>query len=513
MRRNHATVAVGLALLLGGHVVPSAHAAPPPVSSPAPAATHEHDHSGDPDAYAGAPVAAPPAGSNETPGVTSVTNALVTGAAPVAPVGQPAQVDYRPVYTAQVACDPVDRPGTRALGAYLVRTFGAGSVGYSRFCAGGGQSEHYDGRALDWMLDANKPDQKATADAAAAWMTADGGTIARRLGVQYIIWNKAMWRAYAPERGWVAYTGSNPHTDHIHISLGWDGAMARTSWWTGAATMAQDLGPCVATVGNVAQIYTGKRTGGCPAPKPGPATTMRTWLPGHKSTEIAKAQSLLGLAADGSFGYSTRTTLIAYQKRASVPVTGVLDQPTWGALLGPSALVPAPGAATTTPTPSAPVKAPTPKPAPPAATAALKVTTPASAHKGAVLRQGSRGPSVAVLQRLLGVRATGTFAAETKHAVIATQKRWKLPATGVVNARTWNRAELTRYPWLAYAGARLQTGSRGPAVTAVQRALRVPADGQFGPATATALRAAQKRLGVPASGMMDAATWRAFPRL
>ena len=34
-----------------------------------------------------------------------------------------------------------------------------------------------------------------------------------------------MWRAYDPGRGWAPYYGVSPHTDHIHFSFNWDGAL------------------------------------------------------------------------------------------------------------------------------------------------------------------------------------------------------------------------------------------------------------------------------------------------
>ncbi len=48
--------------------------------------------------------------------------------------------------------------------------------------------------------------------------------MARRFGIMYIIWNHQIWGTYAPQRGWAPYTGSVPHTDHIHFSFSWDGA-------------------------------------------------------------------------------------------------------------------------------------------------------------------------------------------------------------------------------------------------------------------------------------------------
>ena len=37
-----------------------------------------------------------------------------------------------------------------------------------------------------------------------------------------------------------------PHTDHIHFSFSWDGAYARTSWWTGKALTTVSPGPASA---------------------------------------------------------------------------------------------------------------------------------------------------------------------------------------------------------------------------------------------------------------------------
>ena len=56
--------------------------------------------------------------------------------------------------------------------------------------------------------------------------------IARRLGIQYIIWNRRIWSTTTPGY-WRAYTGASPHTDHVHFSFGWSGAAKRTSYWTG----------------------------------------------------------------------------------------------------------------------------------------------------------------------------------------------------------------------------------------------------------------------------------------
>jgi hypothetical protein len=62
----------------------------------------------------------------------------------------------------------------------------------------------------------------------------------------------------------------------------------------------------------------------------------------------------------------------------------------------------------------------------------------------------------------------------------------------------------------AYSGMRLRTGSTGPSVRAVQTAVGASADGDFGPATATAVRRWQTSHGITASGVVYYATWRAL---
>jgi len=155
---------------------------------------------------------------------------------PVTPSFGRAIEDYAP-YEGNTVCDPVDRPGVTKLARLIRQTYGSDeSIGTSRGpCYT--PSEHNDGRALDWMIDVSNRAEKAKADAFLSWLLAtdkygNKDAMARRLGVMYIIFNKRIWRPYSP-RGWGAYDGTNPHTDHIHISLSYDGSSARTSFWTG----------------------------------------------------------------------------------------------------------------------------------------------------------------------------------------------------------------------------------------------------------------------------------------
>ena len=58
--------------------------------------------------------------------------------------------------------------------------------------------------------------------------------------------------------------------------------------------------------------------------------------------------------------------------------------------------------------------------------------------------------------------------------------------------------------------AELHVGSHGAAVRALQRALGIEADGEFGPQTRAALQRAQRSHGLPPTGRLDAATAKAL---
>jgi hypothetical protein len=173
-------------------------------------------------------------------------------------------------YREQNSCNPTAQPGTAALRAMVLGYYGIGrDGGISRDCSIGGASEHKEGRAWDWMLDVNNPAENAAAQDFMLWLTGpDANGVqagnARRLGVMYLIRNRQIWQADHASSGWMAYSGPNPHTDHIHISLSWDGAEKRTSWWTGAAITQQDIGPCRVYSGEFAPAYSGPRYTACP---------------------------------------------------------------------------------------------------------------------------------------------------------------------------------------------------------------------------------------------------------
>ncbi len=147
------------------------------------------------------------------------------------------QIDAYARYEGQSRCASAEQPGVRDFRALLQRNYGANAGGILRSCSQGGKSEHKEGRAYDWMLNAHNASDRRKADEVIGWLLAtdehgNRHAMARRFGIMYIIWNRQVWNAYRPNDGWRPYTGASPHTDHVHFSFTWDGAQRKTSYWT-----------------------------------------------------------------------------------------------------------------------------------------------------------------------------------------------------------------------------------------------------------------------------------------
>jgi cell wall-associated NlpC family hydrolase len=138
----------------------------------------------------------------------------------------------------------------------------------------------------------------------------------------------------------------------------------------------------------------------------------------------------------------------------------------------------------------------------------------------ATLGTGAVGPAVAAVQRLVRTTPDGEFGPLTAAAVTKWQKRHHVPATGLVDAATWQAlpadvaldacSRQVHGSGVAPTCAVLAQGARGPAVAVLQRKVGADADGDFGPLTAAAVRAAQTRAKLTASGKAGPATWAAL---
>lgn len=120
------------------------------------------------------------------------------------------------------------------------------------------------------------------------------------------------------------------------------------------------------------------------------------------------------------------------------------------------------------------------------------------------------GGWVARVQKAVGVEADQLMGPGTKKAILAWQRTKKLTADGIwgpacEKAAGWSTAPAgTPFP------GRLAVGSRGPAVTKVQRKVGVTADGIYGPATRAAVTTWQRAHKLDADGVVGPLTWAAL---
>ena len=150
-------------------------------------------------------------------------------------------------------CTRYPKPGTLALEAWLGRHFGGVSWGIMR-CEKLRSHHHYslhaEGRALDWHLDVHEARDRAEAWRLIGMLLApdrlgNPQALARRMGMQEIIWDCQAWWSGSPvlveyepcynkhgERR-LQVNETIAHRDHVHLGLNREGAAKHTSFWAG----------------------------------------------------------------------------------------------------------------------------------------------------------------------------------------------------------------------------------------------------------------------------------------
>jgi len=155
--------------------------------------------------------------------------------------------DYAYDYAKDCRKHPTE--GAEALAAWLDRNAGGSFWGIMR-CERWGKdraSLHAEGRALDWHLDVhNSADRREAKRIINLLLAPDRAgnqhALARRMGIQEIIWDCTSWYSGADAlRPYSACYDSKgapkqiddttAHRDHIHLGLNWRGAKMRTSFW------------------------------------------------------------------------------------------------------------------------------------------------------------------------------------------------------------------------------------------------------------------------------------------
>lgn len=165
-----------------------------------------------------------------------------------------------------------------------------------------------------------------------------------------------------------------------------------------------------------------------------------------------------------------------------------------------------------------------------------------------VLKKGSRGPSVKILQyylcflsyfnlKLPYVAVDAIFGDETRDAVLAFQSLYGLDVDGIVGIDTWDMIqnayagvltslpdEYRSYSSLLYPGYIITTGASGKVVEQLQTYLKtiaannpsipdVTVDGYYGEETKKAVLAVQKLEGIEQNGQVGVLTWNAIVNL
>ena len=279
---------------------------------------------------------------------------------PSVPSGLPAGIERLAAYVPANSCGSATRPGTDKLGRMLTSTYPGTSYGGLRGCGTLPTSEHFDGRAVDWMNSIRNTTQAAQAKAVITWLHAADNqdqqyANARRLGVMYIIWNNKIWSIYSADEGWRSYQNCSKrpqksldsvcHRNHVHLSLSWEGAMGRTSYWS-KSVARRDYGPCRPADLNWAAPYRKANPVRCTryarASAPRGASATRRALTTYSGMElrtgstgnaVKSVQKVVRVTADGRFGPKTRAAVQQWQRAHRVPANGVVDATTWRALL------------------------------------------------------------------------------------------------------------------------------------------------------------------------------------
>ena len=311
------------------------------------------------------------AGGGAAAAATVLASPASAAPVPPTPAGLPSGVEALASYVGANSCDATAKPGATSLGTLLTSTYPGTSFHVARPCGSDSlaTTEHYDGRAVDWMVNARNTTQRGYASAAVNWMLAKDArgnayAQARRLGVMYLIWNNKTWSAYRPEEGWREYSGclsaakagtaydTACHRNHVHISLSWAGAMKRSSYWS--KTVAQpEFGPCRTAYLNWAPPRTSANLTRCTTPakvvaEPGASALGRELVgysgmylrQGSTGPAVSALQRALGLSATASFSSTTRTALLSWQSRQGLRGTAVTDAMTWYRMTRPDAAEP-----------------------------------------------------------------------------------------------------------------------------------------------------------------------------
>jgi hypothetical protein len=235
--------------------------------------------------------------------------------------------------------------------------------------------------------------------------------------IKYVIWNRRIFSATTSPWQWRPYSGSNPHTTHLHISVvstlpGYDDARP---WGVSAVSVPQapvvpptpapaptpapepSVAPAPVVVPVVVPVAA-TPVPVAPAPKPTPAP--KVLRQGDQHAEVVTLRAQLNRAFGRSvlprsdrFDAAMTGRVRAYQLAHGLTVDGAVGPATRRHL--------------------------------------------ATGERIPVVRRGESGPAVARIQGRVGVRGPDRFGPKTETAVRGVQRRAGLTVDGVVGPDTW----------------------------------------------------------------------------
>jgi hypothetical protein len=151
------------------------------------------------------------------------------------------------IYEPATHCDPHPHKGVTAALGWLARHTDGVSWGTYR-CEKWGKhsaSLHAEGRAIDWHPGSRRDAAKLIDELLAPDRAGNPHALARRMGVEELIWDCSYWGAGSADFGkYSVCYGRNGkrlahvdptagHLNHVHIGFTWAGARGHTSFYTG----------------------------------------------------------------------------------------------------------------------------------------------------------------------------------------------------------------------------------------------------------------------------------------
>ncbi|MDJ0773695.1 MAG: peptidoglycan-binding protein [Mastigocoleus sp. MO_167.B18] len=214
------------------------------------------------------------------------------------------------------------------------------------------------------------------------------------------------------------------------------------------------------------------------------SSTLRVGSRGSQVTSLQQRLKELGYFKGNTtkyFGPITKNAVINFQKSQGLKPDGIVGVKTWNALRNP------------------------------------KTNTGQGDKYPVILRRGDSGSNVRKLQRLLNINTDGLFGPGTEAAVKRFQRANRLPITGVVDSRTWDKLTKTSpKPVSCINRPTISYGAKGKDVTYLQKRLRdwgyfsSNPTGYFGPKTEAAVRRFQQAKELYPDGVVSKNTWKAL---